>query len=144
MIDRLKQKCGNGVDERGVSPVIGTVLMVAVTVLLAGVIVAFVMGLPSSLGNAPVQAAVDVEMEDTNGDDVKDVKVTLKSENDPDTELRVEIKNSGDGPDKTLTVSDVGQTETYTAGSSGDSVDVTVVAVNGDRETVVAEESGTL
>jgi flagellin-like protein len=40
-------------DDRGVSPVIGVILMVAITVILAAVIAAFVLGLGGSSNQAP-------------------------------------------------------------------------------------------
>lgn len=47
-------------DQRGVSPVIGVILMVAITVILAAVIGTFVLGLGDSLEQAP-QAQIDAE-----------------------------------------------------------------------------------
>jgi len=47
-------------DDRGVSPVIGVILMVAITVILAAVIGTFVLGLGDSLQQAP-QAQLDAE-----------------------------------------------------------------------------------
>ncbi len=47
-------------DERGVSPVIGVILMVAITVILAAVIGTFVLGLGDSLQQAP-QSQISVE-----------------------------------------------------------------------------------
>jgi flagellin-like protein len=47
-------------DDRGVSPVIGVILMVAITVILAAVIGTFVLGLGDSLQQAP-QSQISVE-----------------------------------------------------------------------------------
>ena len=47
-------------DERGVSPVIGVILMVAITVILAAVIASFVLGFGDSVESNP-QAGVSVE-----------------------------------------------------------------------------------
>ncbi len=47
-------------DDRGVSPVIGVILMVAITVILAAVIGTFVLGLGDSLQQAP-QATLNAE-----------------------------------------------------------------------------------
>jgi archaeal type IV pilus assembly protein PilA len=63
MIKELKRKLSapfNGEADRGVSPVIGVILMVAITVILAAVIGAFVLGLGDGL-NQDVQAGVSVE-----------------------------------------------------------------------------------
>lgn len=55
-------------EDRAVSPVIGVILMVAITVILAAVIAAFVLGIGP--GDEPVDGAVDVSTsgEDTTGD----------------------------------------------------------------------------
>jgi len=54
-------------DDRGVSPVIGVILMVAITVILAAVIGAFVLELGSSVATEQPQASFDFEF---NGSDV--------------------------------------------------------------------------
>lgn len=46
--------------ERGVSPVIGVILMVAITVILAAVIGAFVLNLGSNLGSTGPQAQISI------------------------------------------------------------------------------------
>lgn len=46
-----------GADNRAVSPVIGVILMVAITVILAAVIGTFVLGLGDSLGDSAPQAS---------------------------------------------------------------------------------------
>ncbi|MFB6269961.1 MAG: archaellin/type IV pilin N-terminal domain-containing protein, partial [Halobacterium sp.] len=46
-------------DERGVSPVIGVILMVAITVILAAVIASFVLGFGDSVSKS-VQAGADI------------------------------------------------------------------------------------
>ena len=58
-----------GSDDRAVSPVIGVILMVAITVILAAVIGTFVLGLGDSLGdNQPTaELSVDVSADSTNG-----------------------------------------------------------------------------
>ena len=57
-------------DDRGVSPVIGVILMVAITVILAAVIGTFVLGLGDSLEQAP-QATLNAE--DASGDYISSV-----------------------------------------------------------------------
>jgi len=55
-------------DDRAVSPVIGVILMVAITVILAAVIGTFVLGLGDSLGDSQptAQISVDVDQADNN------------------------------------------------------------------------------
>ncbi|QCJ46253.1 type IV pilin [Haloprofundus sp. MHR1] len=48
-------------DERAVSPVIGVILMVAITVILAAVIGTFVLGLGDQVGNSAPQASFDFQ-----------------------------------------------------------------------------------
>lgn len=48
-------------DDRGVSPVIGVILMVAITVILAAVIGTFVLGLGDSLGDSAPQATLQCD-----------------------------------------------------------------------------------
>ena len=53
-------------DDRGVSPVIGVILMVAITVILAAVIGAFVLELGSSVATEQPQASFDFEFDGSN------------------------------------------------------------------------------
>ncbi|MDB2223467.1 type IV pilin N-terminal domain-containing protein [Halorubrum ezzemoulense] len=57
-------------DERAVSPVIGVILMVAITVILAAVIGTFVLGLGDSLGQAQPTAQLSVDSTDFSNDAV--------------------------------------------------------------------------
>lgn len=57
---QISKKLIGSEDERAVSPVIGVILMVAITVILAAVIAAFVLDLGGSVGEEP-QAGVSVE-----------------------------------------------------------------------------------
>ena len=56
-------------EDRGVSPVIGVILMVAITVILAAVIGAFVLGLGDQASQSAPQASFDWSF-DTNEDNV--------------------------------------------------------------------------
>jgi len=64
-------------DDDGVSPVIGVILMVAITVILAAVIATFVLGIGDNLSNTAPQASFDFEFDaggdgtfsEANGDD---------------------------------------------------------------------------
>ncbi|ELY88650.1 hypothetical protein C483_14967 [Natrialba hulunbeirensis JCM 10989] len=60
-------------EERAVSPVIGVILMVAITVILAAVIAAFVLDMGDSIGQE-ANAAVDIE-----GDGTSSVEVSVTS-----------------------------------------------------------------
>ncbi|MFC6771826.1 type IV pilin [Halorubrum pallidum] len=82
----------NTSDDRAVSPVIGVILMVAITVILAAVIGTFVLGLGDQLGDTAPQASfstsleggdassgLDFDIEKTGGDDIDpaDLRVTV-------------------------------------------------------------------
>lgn len=53
----------SGDDDRGVSPVIGVILMVAITVILAAVIATFVLGLGEQVSQTAPQANFDFDVE---------------------------------------------------------------------------------
>jgi flagellin-like protein len=53
-------------DDRAVSPVIGVILMVAITVILAAVIGTFVLGLGDSLGDSQPTAQINIDTTNEN------------------------------------------------------------------------------
>jgi flagellin-like protein len=57
----MKMNNQSNADDRAVSPVIGVILMVAITVILAAVIGTFVLGLGDQLGDTAPQASFDIE-----------------------------------------------------------------------------------
>ena len=61
----IRQKLIGNEEERAVSPVIGVILMVAITVILAAVIAAFVMDMGSNQ-SSPAQAGLDVSQDGSN------------------------------------------------------------------------------
>ena len=95
-------------DDRAVSPVIGVILMVAITVILAAVIGTFVLGLGDSLGdNQPsAQLNVDFDGDETvtishNGGDalnINDLRVTVEGDDvdDPFDDLESDQFRVGD------------------------------------------------
>jgi len=118
--------------ERAVSPVIGVILMVAITVILAAVIGTFVLGLGDSIGNS-VTAGVTVE-----GENTTDATVTLANKGTAE-DVRVSFSPDASGSDDTNTsISNVG--ESVSLGSDSGSPDfdesgsVTIIAVGPDGE----------
>ncbi|MBZ6495967.1 type IV pilin [Natrinema longum] len=123
-------------EQRAVSPVIGVILMVAITVILAAVIAAFVLDLGGSVGQE-AQAGVSMEVDNTN------------------TQVQVEITSLGNADHVNITSSDwdstpsssdkdylkVGDAVTYNYDSSTTSGDITAsgqmsaVAVINESET---------
>ncbi|MDS0281550.1 type IV pilin N-terminal domain-containing protein [Haloarcula onubensis] len=67
-------------DDNAVSPVIGVILMVAITVILAAVIASFVLGLGDSAGDAAPQVSVSCDLSGS-GDMVHDGGDNLKESN---------------------------------------------------------------
>ena len=61
LIQTLKRAVSD--DSRGVSPVIGVILMVAITVILAAVIATFVLGLGEQVSETAPQANFDFDLE---------------------------------------------------------------------------------
>ena len=56
-------------DDDAVSPVIGVILMVAITVILAAVIATFVLGLGDQVSNTAPQASFSFDWDDNTGDE---------------------------------------------------------------------------
>ena len=82
-------------DERAVSPVIGVILMVAITVILAAVIGTFVLGLGDQVGDSAPQASFSIDDVDVSGDDPV-IEVTKTGGQDIElSDLRV-VVDAGD------------------------------------------------
>ncbi|AXR79227.1 type IV pilin [Natrarchaeobaculum sulfurireducens] len=101
---QISKKLIGSEDERAVSPVIGVILMVAITVILAAVIAAFVLDLGGSVGEE-AQAGVSIDVDETAQGNIT-VEVTSSgnadhvdfrsSAFDSDEEDRVENMTVGD------------------------------------------------
>jgi flagellin-like protein len=91
--------------DRGVSPVIGVILMVAITVILAAVIGAFVLGLGDQVSNNAPQASFSFEFNSTSsnvtvthngGDDIEGSSVTVTNESDGEVTFSADPISTGD------------------------------------------------
>jgi len=115
--------------DRAVSPVIGVILMVAITVILATVIGAVVLDFGNSAGDSAPSASLDVEATDDDANTVDEVEIehtggdslnldqTRILVSDGSTEIEFAAGTSGD----TFSVGDSGGLETAsTSGLSGD------------------------
>jgi flagellin-like protein len=111
-------------DERGVSPVIGVILMVAITVILAAVIANFVLGFGDSV-NETVQAGADVSVNDDGT-----ATATWISEGTA-AELEVAAENA----DGNATLDQVGDSATIQYG--GTNGDITVNSTEAGNEITV-------
>ena len=90
-------------EDRGVSPVIGVILMVAITVILAAVIGAFVLGLGDQASNTAPQASFNFDFDDPNvtvthsgGDDIENNTLTLQGNDTVDFNGEDGIVSTGD------------------------------------------------
>ncbi|ADD03884.1 DUF1628 domain protein [Natrialba magadii ATCC 43099] len=140
MFDKYTAKLVGSEEERAVSPVIGVILMVAITVILAAVIAAFVLDLGGSIGEE-AQAGVDLDVD--NDSQTISAQVTSAGNAD-DFEIRGDLYDdsalgTGDefsGAGDTLTI------EGDELAEDGDDAvgTVTVVAIidDSDTETTVA------
>jgi flagellin-like protein len=115
-------------DDDAVSPVIGVILMVAITVILAAVIGAFVLGIGGNQNVAP-QVTFDVEETDTqltfthtSGDTIDSANETLSVNGD-------DVDNSSvtNMPGDTMAVGDFINVDVSGIGSSANGGDVRVI-----------------
>ena len=125
-------------DERGVSPVIGVILMVAITVILAAVIASFVLGFGNSV-SSNVQAGASIDVNDN------EATVTWVSEGSA-TKLNITVSGVS-GANKHLVLNSVGDTATLPDGTNFTSGDFTetrtiIVSAVGDSgtKTVVSQK----
>ena len=121
----------NKLNNEAVSPVIGVILMVAITVILAAVIAVFVFGMADDVQTTKT-VAVNVDRIDENS-----IQVTYMGGPDHDNLQEIEIKIDGSSPieddngiwkasDDTLYV---GKTGTYMTTFDGDETRASVVIV---------------
>lgn len=129
-------------DDDAVSPVIGVILMVAITVILAAVIGTFVLGLGDQVQNTSPQASFNFEFDTTS----PNIIVTHDGGDTIDSASTLEVA----GPDGSETYTDSGgndisagdQSEhSYSdiASSSGDEVRVVWTGPNGDSSATLGK-----
>jgi flagellin-like protein len=141
---KLTKLLSDSDDSRAVSPVIGVILMVAITVILAAVIGTFVLGLGDSVESAP-QASFNFDYDDTGTEEV-----TIRHRGGDNIDAsKLEVRVNGNAVDagdynSDSTLSD--QYSSFNAGneviiqdtsgySSGDNVDV--VYISGDKQDII-------
>jgi flagellin-like protein len=103
-------------NEEAVSPVIGVILMVAITVILAAVIAAFVFGMAGNIQKTKVVAATASRLNSTA------VTLTYQGGQDANTLANISWAVNGGAPtvwNATGTTLDVGHSGAITAGSPG-------------------------
>jgi flagellin-like protein len=147
-------------EERAVSPVIGVILMVAITVILAAVIGAFVLGIGGSQEAAPqASLSFDFEQGSTSGWDGADTDEQVVVKHDGGENINTDqltLKYAGTEVGSGSTVVDASPTDSWNAGesykigeaggslstfSTSDSVTVTWTASSGDSTQIIGETS---
>jgi|APHM01.1.fsa_nt_gi archaeal flagellin N-terminal-like domain len=131
-------------DDRGVSPVIGVILMVAITVILAAVIAAFVLGLGDTNGSTPNvtweydydQSTNQTEVQMTGGDSFDPARVTVTGDIDSSTTDSANITSDG------ASLADVDDFDPGDRFTAGDSVTVNVTGVGFEFDLVFTSEDG--
>jgi len=135
-------------DERGVSPVIGVILMVAITVILAAVIGTFVLGLGDSVESAP-QASFNFDYDSSN-DNVTITHRGGDNINTNSTELRINgsaVSESGlelDGTSQSFANAtdgnfQAGESVTISGSDSAlEESEIVLVTTDGDRQNIIA------
>jgi flagellin-like protein len=126
-------------DDRAVSPVIGVILMVAITVILAAVIGTFVLGLGNQVQDTAPQATFSFDFEDT-GSGTYDVTATHDGgdtfNSDNTDSLNLTDGTTSNTTDYSLSVAS-GDSETITTGPSTD-VRVIWTSPNGENSATIA------
>lgn len=118
--------------ERGVSPVIGVILMVAITVILAAVIGSFVLGIGGDIEQSP-QASLSIEAGDATGE------VVIAHEGGDDI-ISSEVSMTVNGNDETFgTDLTPGSEVTYSSGTTG--ADSTVRIIHDPTGQIIATET---
>nr|WP_240756739.1 type IV pilin N-terminal domain-containing protein [Natronorubrum bangense] len=148
----IRNKLVGTEDQRAVSPVIGVILMVAITVILAAVIAAFVLDIGDLDDDAPTaQISYDTNSNfgDVEGGDVEDDRLATFSHDGGDeiNTDEITVRIDGDSLDADVNFGD-GRTDGVDAGGFhdenfgvGDSIDVTDAGIDGDSGEVADDTS---
>ena len=128
----VRDKLIGSKEQRAVSPVIGVILMVAITVILAAVIAAFVLDLGQSQ-SASASAGVEFDYDGT------DVTITYISADRIDDGEALDVDDSMCSNAYSSDLSDVGDSWTCQDYTSGE--DITVVGTYQGEDTVVSSWS---
>jgi flagellin-like protein len=123
-------------DDSAVSPVIGVILMVAVTVILAAVIGSFVLNLGGSLQQSAPQASFDFEY----GEDNDEVTVTHATGDKISGDASLEIVSGGDS-ENFSTPTSAGDSEDFDSYSGGDTIRVVWTSQNGESSATLDEST---
>jgi len=138
--------------DRGVSPVIGVILMVAITVILAAVIGAFVMGMGQNVSNN-VNAGAEIQTTNASNGNVtvtwidkgnaKHLNITVKPKSKSGSSAKANLTSVGES---VIIAEDNGGYDQVGPSGKPLTVQVVVTAVgeDGETETVVSNEEHTI
>ncbi|OLZ39051.1 hypothetical protein A6E15_19430 [Natrinema saccharevitans] len=132
MPEELQSKLVGDEEERAVSPVIGVILMVAITVILAAVIAAFVLDMGDP-GNKSISASADIGENETEN---ITVELTAGGSNIDGIAF---VDSSGE-----ITVHDPNLNSTGANGVYGTKIDSGSQAAAGDADAVLSDDSYTI
>jgi flagellin-like protein len=122
-------------DDRGVSPVIGVILMVAITVILAAVIASFVLGFGDSVSEN-VQAGADISQTNDGNASVTWISEGNAAKLNVTSSGSTTFEGGGDG-----NLSSVGESVKIVADSETETtITVTAIGSGGSRTVVTQEE----
>ncbi|WP_299264929.1 type IV pilin N-terminal domain-containing protein [Halorientalis sp.] len=127
-------------DDDAVSPVIGVILMVAITVILAAVIASFVLGLGGSQQQTP-QASFSWDYEDVGDDDTEGIATVSHDGGDSIKVSELKFRGSGflgGAPSGYGTGGVESAGETWTAQNASGSIGDTSAVVGGNTESITA------
>ena len=138
-------------DSRAVSPVIGVILMVAITVILAAVIGTFVLGLGDSVDSAP-QASFNFDYDSSNnnvtfthrgGDTINanSTELRINGSEISETDINIDDESGDTFADATNGSFQAGQSVVIgkSGGGSIAGSDIVLVTTDGDRQNIIAE-----
>jgi flagellin-like protein len=127
-------------DERAVSPVIGVILMVAITVILAAVIGTFVLGLGDSVGNNAPQASFSFDYDMTGSNSVT---VTHEGGDTITSDSASSINITDEAGDSTPWSLDIsaGDSETHSDFNAGDEIRVIWTSPDGSSTQTIGSST---
>ena len=130
----------SGDDDRGVSPVIGVILMVAITVILAAVIATFVLGLGEQVSSTAPQVTFDMEVDTSSLNDELTVVHDGGSQSGGATESGWQLASTGDDfPTEIQAGGDLLLTEDGSTVSGSTEVDILFLPQEGNTATLASQ-----
>lgn len=132
----IKNRSHKKIDNRGVSPVIGVILMVAITVILAAVVSVFVLGIGDTVSETTPQASFTFDFDEEN----ETVTVTHTGGTTIDSD-RIEVvagDNTGTWSSDSVSSGSVSDSVEY---ESGDEVRVVWTSQDGQSSNILAERT---